>query len=134
MSQYVRINCEVLENVNAKLVGKAVAQVEKGLTLEPTMKHKGILRKNIVKDTDSVVCRNGCPIGIGFKLEQNNGKPKLKIIGDFWRSGFEQHDFTNKFCFNYQQLAVQQMQKKTGMTLIRQQQEEDGTLVLRYAC
>lgn len=134
MSQYVKVNCTVLENVKPELVSKAVAKLEKGMTLEPTAKHKNHLRGNLVQDADSVICRDGRPIGVGLKLNKTQGKAKLSVVGDFWMSGFKQQEFIDRFCFNYQQLAVQQMQQQSGMTLIHKNVEEDGTLVLRYAC
>ena len=129
MSQYVRVNCSVLENVKPELAAKAVKGIDKNLTLEPKMKHRDSIRRDLLNDATSVICRDGQPLNIGFKLADN----KLTIVGDFWRTGFKQKEFTDQFCFNYQMLAVQQMQKENNMTLLHKNVEEDGTIVLRYA-
>ncbi len=130
MSQYVRVNCSVLENVKAGLAAKTVRTMEKDLTVEPKAKYRSMIPTQLYSDATAIICRNGSPIGIGFNLQEN----KLSVVGDFWRSGYKQKEFIDKFCFNYQQLAVQQMQQDNNMTLLHKTVEEDGTLVLRYAC
>ena len=130
MSQYVRVNCSVLENVKPQLAAKAVREMNGNLTLEPKMKFRDSIRHDLLNDATSIICRDGQPLNVGFKLVDN----KLTIVGDFWRTGLKQKDFVDQFCFNYQKLAVQQMQKENNMTLLHKEVEADGTLVLRYAC
>lgn len=133
MSQFVRVNCTVLEDVKPRVLRRAIRNIEgQHLDLDPSVKS---ISSSYGKesDVDCVVTKNGTPLTLGFKFLKENEKTKLNIRGDFWRTGYEQKSFQNMICQHYQVEAVSQQQQLSGGQLLTRTTEADGTIVMRYA-
>lgn len=132
MSQFVRVNCTVLDNVKPRTLRKAIQMIPNlNLDLDPKVKR---LRNTYGKDeVDCGLTKNGKSLSLGFKFITEREKTKLNIRGDFWMTGLEEKSFKNMVCQRYQIEEVTQQQKATGGRLVARNVESDGTVVMRYA-
>ena len=131
MSQYVHVECNVLEDVKVNILNKALSNMKGGLSMKPVNKAKPNRLRGKV---DTVLCDHGNETSIGFQFVPNkNNKLKLVVAGEFYGSGFNKNDFIDDLCKNYQLAHVNQMIKDNNWNMVSRKVEEDNTVVLRVA-
>ena len=131
MSQYVYVQCDVLENVKASILKKAVQNMKEGLDIRmvSSIKNPTAIQENF----DAVLMDRKNPTTIGFKFSQEKNKTKLIVAGEFYGTGFNRDTFIQDLCREYQLANVNQMIKENNWNLVSRKVEEDNTVVIRVA-
>ena len=140
MSQYVKVQCNVLDDVNPALFLKMIEKLkvksapgQYGLNTE--LKRTRYSGKD---DVDCVLTCNGRILPIGFKFTKeldsktHRMKTKMAIRGDFWNTGLDEVDFPNQIRQTYQVTHLTQVAYK-GRVTMQPKVRPDGKIVLRVA-
>ena len=141
MSQFVKVNCQVLDDVNAAVFKKMIESMKLegkkennrySLDINAKKVTGSYIRENDDTDVDCVLMENNKRLPIGFKFIKEGNKLKLNIRGDFWGTGFEENSFKDLISKNYQIANIMLKNKNNGNTLVSRTVKEDGSVVLRY--
>ena len=132
MSHYQRLTMKVLDNVDPKILQKAVKRMGKDYSIKMTSQVKGVAKG--LDGANAVLMKGDFPTTIGFRImTTKEGKHPMDIIGESYRSGFSNlGEFKNELIKNYSVVNVQEMAVTNNYKEIENHVEEDGTIVIRY--
>lgn len=132
MSHYQRVSVKALENVNPKILQKAVKRMGKDYSIKMLKDVPGAAKG--FGAGNAVLMKGNIPTTIGFNIKTTaNGKHPMDIIGESYRSGFASlGEFRNELIKNYSVVNVQETAIANNYREVSSRVEEDGTVVLRY--
>ncbi len=137
MSQYVKVQCEVLDDVRPSLFRELIQHLDGGIyDLNENLKQVKAYG-GITGDVDCVLTKKGEPLSIGFKFtpvkaQDGTVKRKLEIRGDFWMTGLTEEKFANTIRQQYQVMHLTRVVHQNQVTqkpVVR----KDGKIVFRVA-
>ena len=139
MSQFVRLNVNVLDEVEPALFNLAINNMvvtgHGKFTLDTNQKSIHVaeaLGERTSDEVDCVLVEDGNETTIGFKFGIGENK-NLQIRGDFWRTGFQEKSFADLIAQNYAATKIHVNEINNSKRLINRSVRADGAIVLRYA-
>lgn len=131
MSHLTTYNNNNLINVKKEMLEKSLAEI--GIILDYEDRH---IRNSYISDTvDAAFIVNGKRIaaGINFK-KNNNGDEIVEVAGDFWGTGLNQEEITNKISQIYQKNNIIEKCKSQRWYVENEneiKENEDGEIVIQ---
>ena len=126
MSCWRKYSAKVLDNVDMDLLKKACDEM--GVSFDPNIKHvENSYGENAA--VDAALVKDGETLPLGFRFVREDGKTKLQLEGDFWRTGLREESFLGHLSQQYQKFNIMQQAEAQGWIFDRSE-VVDGNVVL----
>lgn len=97
MSHLTTFTNDTLTNCNRDLLEKSLAEI--GVTLDYNTHH--VRNSYIEANVDAALVVNGRVIAAGLNFIEKDGKETIEVSGDFFGTGLNQEEFTNRIAQVY---------------------------------
>ena len=127
MSQWRKYNAQVLENVKMGTLEKACEDM--GVRFDTNIKSVENTYGESAK-VDAGLIKDGRVLPLGFIFKHEDGKIKLELEGDFWRTGLDEHTFIDLLSRSYQKYNIIEQVTSQGWFIDRNEIDADGNVIL----
>lgn len=127
MSQWRKYNAQVLENVKMDTLQKACEDM--GVSFDTSVKSVGNTYGESAK-VDAGLFKDGQALPLGFIFKHEDGKVKLELEGDFWRTGLDERSFVDLLSRSYQKYNIIEQVTNQGWFIDRNEVDAEGNVIL----
>jgi hypothetical protein len=125
MSCWRTYTCDVLKNVDRKVVEEALAKMDLGIDFDDKEVYGSWEDRR--EAVDGVLVKDGNHISMGVVLDDGTGH--LKLVGDFYMTGLNSETFQDELSRAYQRINITALAELNGWTVDEATVEEhaDGS-------
>ena len=127
MSQWRKYNAQVLENVKMDTLEKACEDM--GVRFDTNIKNVENTYGESAK-VDAGLIKDDRVLPLGFIFKHEDGKIKLELEGDFWRTGLDERTFVDLLSRSYQKYNIIEQVTGQGWFIDRNEVDADGNVIL----